>query len=71
MKPLPSPVSRRSAQPVPAQWLSWNRCYPEAREVVAHHPDRRSQAFVMGEELSGEDVLPGFRLPLADVFEGL
>ncbi len=45
--------------------------YPEAREVVAHHPDRSSQAFVMGEELSGEDVLPGFRLAVVDVFEGL
>ncbi len=45
--------------------------YPEAREVVAHHPDRSSQAFVVGEELSGEDVIPGFQLPLADVFEGL
>ncbi len=60
-------VRQRLAGGVRLLWV----VYPEAREVVAHHPDRSSQTFVMGEELSGEDVLPGFRLPLADVFEGL
>jgi Uma2 family endonuclease len=45
--------------------------YPESREVVVHHPDRSSQALTEGEELTGEDVLPGFRVAIADVFEGL
>lgn len=45
--------------------------YPEAREVVVHHPDRHSQTLVLGEELGGEDVLPGFRVALSELFEGL
>lgn len=45
--------------------------YPEAREVVVHHPDRHSQTLVLGEELTGEDVLPGFRVAVAELFEGL
>ncbi len=45
--------------------------YPEAREIVVHHPDRTSRSYVIGEELTGEDVLPGFQLSVAAVFEGL
>jgi Uma2 family endonuclease len=45
--------------------------YTEAREVVVHHPDRHSQTLVLGEELSGEDVVPGFRVAVAELFEGL
>jgi Uma2 family endonuclease len=45
--------------------------YPEAREVVVHHPDRHSQTLVLGEELSGEDVVPGFRVAVSELFEGL
>jgi Uma2 family endonuclease len=36
--------------------------------VVVHWPDRTSRTFVVGETLDGGDVLPGFTLPVADIF---
>jgi Uma2 family endonuclease len=41
---------------------------PPRRIVVVHWPDRTSRTFVEGETLDGGDVLPGFSLPVADVF---
>jgi hypothetical protein len=39
--------------------------YPRRRTVRVHQPDREP---VEGDVLDGEDVLPGFRLPVADLF---
>lgn len=41
---------------------------PEARTVAVHAPGRASRSLGVGDALDGEDVLPGYRLPLADLF---
>ena len=40
----------------------------EARTVVVHAPGRPPCRLGMDDALDGEDVLPGYRLPLADLF---
>jgi hypothetical protein len=47
--------------------LVWAR-YPETHAVAAHHT--RAEARFLGEtdELDGGDVLPGFRLQVAQLF---
>jgi Uma2 family endonuclease len=49
---------------VPLVWTVW----PRPREVVAHRPGEGPQTFREGDVLTAEDVLPGFRLPVEDVF---
>ncbi len=45
--------------------------YPATRSISVHHPDRTGRT-VQGEDtLDGGDVLPGFRLPVSDVFKKL
>lgn len=41
---------------------------PLSRTVTVHHPDRTARMLVEGEALDGEDVVPGFALPVAEVF---
>ncbi len=40
---------------------------PEARTVAVHAPGRAPRVLGVGEVLDGEDVLPGYRLPLAEL----
>jgi Uma2 family endonuclease len=40
----------------------------EARTVVVHAAGRPPRTLGVGDALDGEDVLPGYRLPLADLF---
>lgn len=42
--------------------------YPKRRVVRVHRPGRDPVELPEGDTLDGEDVLPGFRLPVADVF---
>jgi Uma2 family endonuclease len=42
--------------------------YPEARTVQVYRPDGSSQRLSANEEISGEDVLPGFRYRVGDFF---
>lgn len=42
---------------------------PEARTVTIHRPAGDPIAIGVGAVLEGEDVVPGFRLPVADIFE--
>lgn len=42
---------------------------PKARTATAYRPDGSARLLREGEALDGEEVLPGFRLPLAEVFE--
>lgn len=42
---------------------------PGARVVSVHRPDARARTLGIGHVLDGEDVLPGFQLPLASFFE--
>jgi Uma2 family endonuclease len=41
---------------------------PATRTVCVYRPGGRSNLLSVGEDLSGEDVLPGFRLPIAEAF---
>jgi Uma2 family endonuclease len=41
---------------------------PDDRTVTVFRPDRPERIFGIGDELDGEDVLPGFRLPLTRLF---
>ncbi len=43
--------------------------YPKRREVEVFAPGRQKQIVGTEGELDGGDVLPGFRLPLAEVFD--
>ena len=42
--------------------------YPRPRSVRVHRPGREPVELSEGDVLDGEDVLPGFRLPVADAF---
>ena len=42
--------------------------YPRRRSVRVHRPGREPVELGEGDVLDGEDVLPGFQLPVADVF---
>jgi Uma2 family endonuclease len=44
---------------------------PKTRTVVVHTSPKASTKLVVGQTLDGGDVLPGFALPLADLFECL
>jgi Uma2 family endonuclease len=41
---------------------------PQARTVTVYRPDGSARLLREPEHLDGEDVLPGLRLPLAEVF---
>lgn len=43
--------------------------YPKLKEVVVHYPDGSAQTLTEEDTLSGGDVLPGFELPVAQIFE--
>lgn len=43
--------------------------YPQTRTVVVHHPDGSAQLLGTDDELSGEDVVPGFTLRIDDLFK--
>jgi Uma2 family endonuclease len=47
-------------------WIIW----PQRRQVEVWHPgrDRASAILGAGDSLDGEDVVPGFRCPIADLF---
>jgi Uma2 family endonuclease len=41
---------------------------PKARTATAYRPDGSARLVREGESLDGEDVLPGLRIPLAELF---
>jgi Uma2 family endonuclease len=45
--------------------------YPDSRLVDVYRPGRTSQTFEATHVLDGEDVLPGFTLPVKDIFQDL
>ncbi|HEX4949244.1 MAG TPA: Uma2 family endonuclease [Blastocatellia bacterium] len=44
---------------------------PLDQTVMVYHPDRRRQFLQIGDSLDGEDVIPGFTMPVADLFAEL
>jgi Uma2 family endonuclease len=59
-----------------AQWLGagvrlvWI-IYPETRRVQVHRADGTVTKLRSEEQLSGEDVIPGFQCQVAAIFQGL
>jgi Uma2 family endonuclease len=43
--------------------------YPEEREVYVYSSPKQIQVLQIGDDLDGGELLPGFRLPLAALFE--
>ncbi len=43
--------------------------YPETQEVVVYRADGTVYTYGVGQTIPGADVLPGFTLPVADIFE--
>jgi Uma2 family endonuclease len=43
--------------------------YPDTQEVIVHLADGTVNTYEIGQTIPGADVLPGFELPVADVFE--
>lgn len=41
---------------------------PRRRTVAVHRPGREPEVMWEGDDLDGEDVVPGFRLPVAELF---
>ena len=52
------------AHGVPLVWVA----YPATRRVAVHRSGQEATWLGVDEVLDGEDVVPGFRLPVADVF---
>ena len=52
------------AHGVPLVWA----IYPRTRTVVAHRPGQEPRTFGVGDVLEADDIIPGFRLPVADIF---
>ncbi len=45
--------------------------YVQTRNVWAYRPDGTAKRYRSGDLLPGEDVLPGFAVPVAELFEGI
>ena len=41
---------------------------PRRQQVTVHRPEQPLRVLNVGEDLDGQDVLPGFRLSLAELF---
>ena len=61
---LDEKVQRYLAAGVRLVWVA----NPRLRTVTEDTPDRTARIFVEGETLSGGDVVPGFLLPVAEIF---
>ncbi len=57
-------VQRYLAAGVRLVWVA----NPLLRSVTEYTPDRTARIFVEGETLTGGDVVPGFELPVAEIF---
>ncbi len=58
-------VARYLAAGVPLIWVF----HPRSLTVTVHRPDRPVLTMREGEVLDGEDIVPGFRLPIAQIFQ--
>ena len=52
------------AHGVPLVWVA----HPRPRQVVVHRPGQAPRPLGVGDTLEGEEVVPGFRLTVADLF---
>jgi Uma2 family endonuclease len=65
--------SKRQIEQKTTRWLQggalavWN-VYPESRTVTVHHLKTEPKVLSEKDDLTDDDVLPGFRLPLSQIF---
>jgi Uma2 family endonuclease len=52
---------------IQAVWIVW----PKLRSVTVHLPDGSSRVRGVGSDLEGGDILPGFSIPIASIFESI
>jgi len=45
--------------------------YPALKQVVVYYPDRTGRTLTVSDTLDGGDLLPGFTLPIAEIFAKL
>lgn len=64
MREVDQKVERYLAAGVPMVWVF----HPRRRTVTVRRADRAPTVLRQGDVLDGEDILPGFRLPLSDIF---
>ena len=64
VKALSSRLARCIAKGVRLAWM----VQPRKRRAFVFRPGRPPETLQVGDELNGEDVLPGFRLALAEMF---
>jgi Uma2 family endonuclease len=57
-------VSQFLRKGIPLVWI----VDPEGRDVTVHRPGREPYVLDEQDEITGEDVLPGFRCRVADLF---
>ena len=50
-------------------WVVYPATRTSPRHVVVHHPDRTTISYTGDDVITDEGLLPGFSLPLAEVFE--
>jgi Uma2 family endonuclease len=69
-----SPSDRRSKVEAKAQWylsqgvqLVW-LVEPTRRTVTVYRPEQPPRILHVGDVLDGEDVIPGFQMPVAEIF---
>ena len=64
MRKVNEKVDHYLAAGVPLVWVF----HPRRRTVTVRRPNQPPHVLREGDELDGEDILPGFRLPIADVY---
>ena len=52
------------AHGVPLVWVA----YPRSRQIVVRRPGEEPRVLGVGDTLEGEEIIPGFHVPVADIF---
>ncbi len=50
-------------------WVVYSATRTATRRVIIHHPDGTTITYSGGDVITDEDLLPGFSLPLSEIFE--
>ena len=50
-------------------WVVYPATRRAARRVVIHHPDGTAVTYTGDDVITDEELLPGFSLPLSEIFE--
>ncbi len=66
-KEVESKVQQWLAAGAELAWVVW----PKSRTITVHQPGEDAQTLAEADTLSGEDLIPGFRCRVGDIFAGL